>query len=74
MILTVLAICDVRYLCYMSKSQWHSDDDEIDWEEIEKVTRNFKGSADEIEDILIDEIRPSRKKKKRFSKFFDEET
>lgn len=57
----------------MGKNQWFDEDDDLDWSEVEKATRNFKGSADEIEDILIDQIRPNRKKKKqtRFSEYED---
>lgn len=57
----------------MGKNQWFSDDDDLDWSEVEKVTRNFKGSAEDIEDILIDELRPVKKKKKKPEKFHDGE-
>ena len=57
----------------MGKNRWSDDDESLDWGEIEKVTRNFKGSADEIEDLLIDEIRPNRKKKKRQERYYDDE-
>ena len=56
----------------MGKNSWFSDDEDIDWTEVEKVTRNFRGSADEIEDMLIDEVRPARKRKKRQEKFYPE--
>lgn len=56
----------------MGKKQWFEEDD-FDWDEIEKATRNFKGSVDEIEDILIDDIRPHRKKRKSVDRFYDEE-
>jgi|APGre2960657505_1045072.scaffolds.fasta_scaffold88955_2 hypothetical protein len=49
------------------------DDDDFDWEEIEKVTKNYKGSADDLEDILIDEAYQKRKKKKKPGRFTDEE-
>jgi hypothetical protein len=57
----------------MGRNQWFGEDEDLDWNEIEKVTRNFKGSADEIEEILIDELRPTRKKKRRQDKFYSEE-
>lgn len=57
----------------MGRNQWFGEDEDLDWNEIEKVTRNFKGSADEIEEILIDELRPTRKKKRRQDKFHSEE-
>jgi len=49
------------------------DDDDFDWKEIEKVTKNYKGSADDLEDILIDEAYQKRKKKKKPGHFTDEE-
>ena len=50
-----------------------NDDDDFDWEEIEKVTKNYKGSADDLEDILIDEAYQKRKKKRKPGRFTDEE-
>lgn len=57
----------------MSKNKWSDDDEFFDWEEVERATRNFKGSVEEIEDLLIDEVRPSRKKRKMLDRFHDEE-
>lgn len=52
----------------MGKNQWLDEDDDSDWGAIEKVTRNFKGSVDEIEEMLDDN--PIRKKpRKKVHKF-----
>lgn len=50
------------------------NDDDFDWEDIERVTRNFKGSVDDIEEIILDEIQPKKKKKQQVlkSKFLDD--
>lgn len=50
------------------------DDDDFDWEDIERVTKNFKGSIDDIEEIIFSEIQPKKKKKQQILKSrFDEE-
>jgi hypothetical protein len=50
------------------------DDDDFDWEDIERVTKNFKGSADDIEEIIFTELQPKKKKKQQILKSrFDEE-
>jgi hypothetical protein len=54
----------------MGKNQWLDEDDDSDWEVIEKMTRNFKGSADEIEEIL-DEGPTRKKHRKKIIKFSD---
>jgi hypothetical protein len=57
----------------MGRHTFNDDNDDFDWEEIEKVTKNYKGSADDLEEILIDEAYPKRKKKKKPGRFTDEE-
>lgn len=54
----------------MGKNQWLDEDDDSDWEVIEKMTRNFKGSADEIEEIL-DEGPTRKKHRKKITRFSD---
>ena len=54
----------------MGRNQWLDEDDDSDWGAIEKATRNFKGSLDEIEDLL-DEEPVRRKSKKKITKFLD---
>jgi hypothetical protein len=41
----------------MGRHTFKDDNDDFDWEEIEKVTKNYKGSADDLEEILIDEFK-----------------
>ena len=50
------------------------DDDDFDWEDIERVTKNFKGSADDIEEIIFTELQPKKKKKQQIlkSRFYEE--
>ena len=57
----------------MGRHTFKDDNDDFDWEEIEKVTKNYNGSADDLEEILIDEDYPKRKKKKKPGRFTDEE-
>ena len=57
----------------MGRHTFKDDNDDFDWEEIEKVTKNYKGSADDLEEILIDEDYPKRKKMKKPGRFTDEE-
>lgn len=57
----------------MGRHTFKDDNDDFDWEEIEKATKNYKGSADDLEEILIDEAYPKRKKKKKPGRFIDEE-
>jgi hypothetical protein len=52
----------------------NSNDDDFDWDDIERVTKNFKGSVDDIEEIILDEIQPKKKKKNQLlkNKFLDD--
>jgi hypothetical protein len=44
------------------------EDDDMDWQNLEKVAKNFKGSADDIEEIIY-ELGPKKKKKKQVGKY-----
>ena len=58
----------------MGKQNYFDDDDEFDWEDIERITKNFKGSADDIEEIIFNEVQPKRKKKQQILRTkFDQE-
>ena len=58
----------------MGKQNYVDDDDEIDWEDIERITKNFKGSADDIEEIIFNEVQPKKKKKQQILRTkFDQE-
>jgi len=48
------------------KNSMHDDD--FDWEDIERVTKNFKGSVDDIEEIILNEVQPKKKKKQQILK------
>jgi hypothetical protein len=58
----------------MGKQNYFDDDDEFDWEDIERITKNFKGSADDIEEIIFNEVQPKKKKKQQILRSkFDQE-
>jgi hypothetical protein len=58
----------------MGKQNYFDDDDEFDWEDIERITKNFKGSADDIEEIIFNEVQPKKKKKQQILRTkFDQE-
>lgn len=56
----------------MGRKQYQDDDDDFDFDELEKVTKNFRGSVDELEEIIIDSV-PVKKKKRKPGKFYDSE-
>lgn len=56
----------------MGRKQYSDDDDDFDLEELERVTRNFRGSVGELEDIIIDNVPPPKRKRKP-GKFHDSE-
>lgn len=58
----------------MGKQNYFDDDDEFDWEDIERIAKNFKGSADDIEEIIFNEVQPKKKKKQQILRTkFDQE-
>ena len=58
----------------MGKQNYFDDDDEFDWEDIERITKNFKGSANDIEEIIFNEVQPKKKKKQQILRTkFDQE-
>jgi hypothetical protein len=58
----------------MGKQNHFDDDDEFDWEDIERITKNFKGSANDIEEIIFNEVQPKKKKKQQILRTkFDQE-
>lgn len=56
----------------MGRKQYPDDDDDLDLGELEKITRNYKGSVDELEEFIIDNV-PMKKKKRKPGKFHDSE-
>lgn len=56
----------------MGRKQYPDDDDDLDLGELEKITRNYKGSVDELEEFIIDNV-PIKKKKRKPGKFHDSE-
>lgn len=48
--------------------KFETEDDDMDWQNLEKVAKNFKGSADDIEEIIF-ELEPKKKKKKQVGKY-----
>jgi hypothetical protein len=58
----------------MGKQNHFDDEDDFNWEDIERITKNFKGSADDIEDIIFNEAQPKKKKKQQiFKTRFDQD-
>jgi len=56
----------------MGRKQYSDDDDDFDLSELGKITKNYRGSADELEEIIIDNV-PMKKKKRKPGKFHDSE-
>lgn len=51
----------------------NNNEEDFDWEDIERIAKNFKGSADDIEEIILDEVQPKKKKQQVLkSKFMDD--
>jgi hypothetical protein len=58
----------------MGKQNHFDDEDDFNWEDIERITKNFKGSADDIEDMIFNEVQPKKKKKQQiFKTRFDQD-
>jgi hypothetical protein len=49
------------------------DGDDFNWEEIERVAKNFKGSSEEMEEIFLDELPVKKKKKSNLGKFYTDD-
>ncbi len=48
--------------------KFEEEDEDMDWQNLERVAKNFKGSADDIEEIIM-EMEPKKKKKKQVGKY-----
>lgn len=48
--------------------KFDNEEDGTEWQDIERVAKNFKGSVDDIEDIIM-EMEPKKKKKKQVGKY-----
>ena len=58
----------------IGKQNHFDDEDDFNWEDIERITKNFKGSADDIEDMIFNEVQPKKKKKQQiFKTRFDQD-
>lgn len=56
----------------MGRKQYPDDDDDFDLSELDRITKNYKGSVDDLEEIIIDNI-SIKKKKRKPGKFHDSE-
>lgn len=56
----------------MGRKQYPDDDDDFDLDELDKITKNYRGSIDELEEIIIDAVQ-IKKKKRKPGKFHDSE-
>ena len=48
--------------------KFDDEDDDMDWQNLERVAKNFKGSPDDMEEIIL-EMEPKKKKKKQVIKY-----
>jgi hypothetical protein len=48
--------------------KFDNEEDDMDWQDLERVAKNFKGSADDMEEIIM-EMEPKKKKKKHVGKY-----